>query len=74
MEATETMQYAAHASQLTDKARAAVKALTLAPGEDGADELQVIRIRSKKQEVIVTPTIENGHEFSVIVVQEPSAQ
>ena len=68
MEHAETVQYAAHASQLTDRARAALRTLNMATGGDAEDELQVMRLRCKKHEIIVTPTFDNGHHFSVIVV------
>jgi hypothetical protein len=45
----------------------------MSTGDDMDDDLQVMRLRSKKHEVIVTPTFDAGHEFSIIVIQEPSA-
>ena len=74
MDSGEAQQYAAHASQLTERARAAVKNLSISTGGDADDDLQLMRIRTKKHEIIVTPTFDTGHEFSVIVIQEPSAQ
>ena len=73
MESTEAIEYAAHVTQLTERARSAVKNLNVSTGEDADDDLQVMRLRSKKHEVIVTPTFDAGHEFSIIVIQEPSA-
>lgn len=73
MESAEAIQYAAHVAQLTERARSAVKNLSINTGDDADDDLLVMRLRSKKHEVIVTPTFDPGQEFSVIVIQEPSA-
>ncbi|KAK9866869.1 hypothetical protein WJX84_003368 [Apatococcus fuscideae] len=66
-----TVQYAALASRLTAKARSAVKQLNKG---DREDELATLRIRSKKHEIIINPAFEKGHEYQLIVVQNPSSE
>lgn len=50
-----------------------MKSLDAGAALDSEDELQVLRVRSKKQEVIITPVFEKGRAFTLIVIQEPSA-
>ena len=69
LESNLTVQYAALASRLTAKARSAVKHLNKG---DPEDELQTLRIRSKKHEIIISPAFDKGHEYQLIVVQHPS--
>ncbi len=69
LESNLTVQYAALASRLTAKARSAVKHLNKG---DPEDELQTLRIRSKKHEIIISPAFDKGHEYQLIVVQNPS--
>ena len=75
LEHDEALQYAALATRLSSRARAAVKTLSSMSKEasDVQDELLTLRIRSKKHEIIITPAYEKGREFSLIVIQDPSA-
>lgn len=66
-DADTTVQYAALVSQFTVKARCAIKNL------DCENELQFLRIRSKKHEIMIAPEFEAGHEYSMVVVQDPRA-
>ena len=59
-----TVQYAALVSLLVSKTRSAVKQL----GKDD-DDLQTIRVHSKKHEIIIVPDFEKSHEYTLIVVQ-----
>ena len=58
-------------SYLVSKARSAVKKLDRSHPED---ELGSIRIRSKKHEIIVAPDFAAGHEYSLVVIQEPMTE
>jgi dynein light chain roadblock-type len=69
----EANQFAALASQLTGRARRAMKNLAAASVSEADDELQVIRVRSKKHEVVIMPDFDKGRDFCLIVVQDPSA-
>ncbi|CAL8463473.1 g3007 [Coccomyxa elongata] len=69
----EANQYAALASQLTSRARRAVKNLAAGAASEVEDELQVVRVRSKKHEVIILPDFDKNREFMLIVIQDPSA-
>ena len=68
---TTATQYAALATHLSGKTRMALQKLRQADGS-GAGELEVIRIRSKKHENIIAPEFDKGHEFQLIVVQNPN--
>jgi len=57
-----TQKYAANISQLTAKARAVIRDL------DPQNDLTFLRIRSKKQEIMVAP----DKEFLLIVIQDPT--
>ena len=59
------VQYAAMASALAAKARGMVRELA------SEDELQFLRVRSKKHEVIIAPGFDKDHQFSLVVVQDP---
>lgn len=61
-----TVQYAALVSHFTVKARSAVRKL------DSENELQFLRIRSKKHEIMIAPEFDRGHEYYLVVVQDPS--
>lgn len=37
------------------------------------DDLQLIRIRSKKHEIIIAPEFSSGKEYQLVVVQNPVA-
>mmetsp|Transcript_25879 Transcript_25879/g.31397 ORF Transcript_25879/g.31397 Transcript_25879/m.31397 type:complete len:100 (+) Transcript_25879:189-488(+) len=58
-----TVQYAALVTHMASKARSVVRTL------DPQNELQFLRIRSKKHEIMVAP----DHDYVLIVVQNPSA-
>lgn len=74
LEHEEARQYAALATRLSSRARAAIKTLSKSKEAlDMQDELLTLRVRSKKQEVIITPAYERGREFTLIVFQDPSA-
>ena len=64
-----SVQYASLVSHFTVKARSAVKQVSK---HDPEDELQMIRIRSKKHEIMVAPDFDKAHEYQLIVVQNPS--
>ena len=55
-------------SHFVAKARTTVKKLDRTQPED---ELSTIRIRSKKHEIIIAPECTNGHEYILVVVQNP---
>jgi hypothetical protein len=38
------------------------------------DELRILRIRSKTNEILIAPEFERGREYCLVVVQEPSAE
>jgi len=57
-----TVHYAALISQLTEKARSAVRDL------DPSNDLTFLRIRSKKHEIMAAP----DRDFLLIVIQNPS--
>lgn len=61
-----SVAYAALVSQFVTKARCAVRGLA------ADDELRFVRLRSRKHEVLVAPHFERGHEYALVVVQEPS--
>ncbi|XP_063217024.1 dynein light chain roadblock-type 2 [Bacillus rossius redtenbacheri] len=59
---TASVQYAGLISQLADKARSVVRDL------DPTNDLTFLRIRSKKNEIMVAP----DKEFILIVIQNPT--
>eukprot|EP00891_Asterochloris_glomerata_P005362 jgi/Astpho2/5362/fgenesh1_pm.00075_%23_19_t len=63
------VQYAALVSHFTSKARSAVKIVSK---NDPDNELQFIRIRSKKHEIMIAPDFDKAHDYQLIVVQNPS--
>ena len=63
------VQYAALVSHFTSKARSAVKIVSK---NDPENELQFIRIRSKKHEIMIAPDFDKAHDYQLIVVQNPS--
>ena len=75
LEHEEALQYSSLAIRLTARARGAVKALSVKSKDpaDVQDELMTIRVRSKKHEIIIAPAYEKGREFTLIVIQDPSA-
>lgn len=62
----ETVQHAALISRFTEKARSCVKA------PDPEDELQFVRVRSKKHEIIIAPHFDNNQIYYLVVIQDPS--
>lgn len=66
MDNAETVQYAALISRFTEKSRACVQ------HTDSEDELQFVRVRSKKHEIIIAPHFENGQVYYLVVIQDPS--
>ncbi len=50
-----------------------MKNLAVGAAGEAEDELQVIRVRSKKHEVVIIPEFDKGREFTLIVIQDPSA-
>lgn len=63
-----TVQYAALVSHFTTKSRSAVKKL------DPENDLNFLRIRSKKHEIMIAPAFERSSEYYLVVVQDPSAK
>ena len=57
------VQYAALVSQITIKARSMVRELA------AEDDLQFLRLRSKKHEIMVAPSFDKEHQYSLVVVQ-----
>uniref|UniRef100_A0A061QR32 Dynein light chain roadblock n=1 Tax=Tetraselmis sp. GSL018 TaxID=582737 RepID=A0A061QR32_9CHLO len=64
----DTVQHAALISRFTEKARSCVRAT----GEE--DELQFVRVRSKKHEIIIAPSFESNQVYYLVVIQDPSTQ
>ena len=54
--------------QLVNRVRHAVKKLDQS---QPPDELYSIRVRSKKHEIIVAPEYSSGHEYILVVIQNP---
>jgi dynein light chain roadblock-type len=63
-----TVQYAALVSHFTAKARSTVRKL------DAENELQFLRIRSKKHEIMIAPDFDKNHQYYLVVVQDPSTE
>jgi dynein light chain roadblock-type len=53
-------------SQFTVKARAVVRNM------DPDNDLNFVRIRSKKHEIMIAPEFEKTREYYLVVVQDPS--
>ena len=62
----ETVHYTALVSRYVEKCRACVRKL------DGEDELEFVRIRSAKHEIMIAPDFGGGTEYYLIVIQSPS--
>ena len=60
------LQYAALAAGVTAKARAMVRELNT------EDDLRFLRLRSKQHEIMIAPGFDKDHQFSLLVVQDPS--
>lgn len=60
-----TTQYAALISHFTSKARRAIQQL------DEGDELNFLRIRSRKHEILVAPDYVGSNKYHLIIVQNP---
>ena len=52
--------------------RAAVRSLD--KGGDVADELHVVRVRSRRHEIIIAPDYDRGQEYALVVVQDPAVE
>ena len=61
-----TVQYAALVSLLVSKTRSVVKQLDKSKDED---DLQTIRVQSRKHEIIIVPDFDKAHEYTLVVVQ-----
>ena len=61
------VQCAALAAGVTAKARGMVRELAV------DDELQFLRLRSKRHEIMIAPGFDKDHQYSLVVVQDPSA-
>jgi len=62
MSQNDTIEYGSLITQFTAKAQSAIKAL------HPEDDIQFIRIRSKKHEIMIAPE----KDYSLIVLQDPS--
>jgi dynein light chain roadblock-type len=67
-EQAQAVDYAALVSQLALKSRQLVREMH--PGE----ELQFLRLRTKKQEIMIATAIDMGQPLTMVVVQEPSSE
>ena len=63
-----SVQYGSMAAQLARQARGMVRAA--AP----EDELDFVRVRSKRREVMVAPCYDRGQKLSLVVVQDPNTE
>ncbi len=52
--------------------RAAVRILDR--GGEPQDELHVLRVRSRKHEILIAPDYDRGQEYALVVVQDPSVE
>ena len=68
MDNPETVHYAALVSRYVEKCRSCVKRL------DGDDELDFIRIRSIKHEIMVAPDFSGSTDYFLVVVQNPTTE
>jgi dynein light chain roadblock-type len=64
----ETVHYAALVSRYVAKCRSCVKHL------DGEDELEFVRIRSMKHEIMIAPDFSGGTDYYLVVVQNPTPE
>jgi hypothetical protein len=44
------------------------------PHPSNQDELRILRVRSKADEILIAPEFEKGRDYCLVVVQEPSAE
>lgn len=68
MDNAQTVQYAALVSRYVEKTRTYVKKL------DGDDELDCIRIRCTKYEIVIAPDFTGGTDYHLVVVQNPTTE
>lgn len=66
LDTSETVHYAALVSRYVEKTRSCVKKL------DGEDELDFIRIRSAKHEIMIASDFNGGTDYLLVVVQDPT--
>ena len=52
--------------------RAAVRSLDR--GGEPHDELHVLRVRSRKHEILIAPDYDRGQEYALVVVQDPAVE
>jgi dynein light chain roadblock-type len=65
---TETVHYTALVSRFVEKCRTCTRKLA------ADDELQFIRIRSTKHEIMIAPDFVGGTDYCLIMVQDPSTE
>lgn len=68
MQNAETVHYAALVSRFVEKSRSCIKRL------DGDDELNFVRIRSQKHEIMVAPDFGGNTDYYLVVVQDPTTE
>jgi dynein light chain roadblock-type len=68
MDNDQTVQYAALVSRYVAKTRTYVKKLC------SDDELDCIRIRCTKYEIVIAPDFTGGTEYHLVVVQNPTTE
>lgn len=81
----ETINYAGLVTNFVRKARELVKRLPVPPRKDAAadvaldeqpvdQELEVLRVRSHKHEIIIAPEFKKGTDYILVVIQDPSVE
>eukprot|EP01023_Acetabularia_acetabulum_P027660 TRINITY_DN26177_c2_g1_i1.p4 TRINITY_DN26177_c2_g1~~TRINITY_DN26177_c2_g1_i1.p4 ORF type:complete len:105 (-),score=6.33 TRINITY_DN26177_c2_g1_i1:365-679(-) len=68
LETVVSVHYAALVSHFVIKARGVVKQL------EQEDELQFMRIRSKKHEIMISPDFDKHKDYYLVVIQDPSTK
>jgi dynein light chain roadblock-type len=68
MDNSQTVHYAALVSRFVGKSRSCVKKL------DPEDELNFIRIRSLKHEIMIAPDYNGNMDYHLVVVQDPTTE
>lgn len=63
-----TVQYAALVSRYVEKCRMCVKRM------NGEDELEFVRIRSAKHEIMIAPDFAGGSDYYLVTVQNPTTE
>ena len=57
---------------MAEQVRAAVRSLDR--GGELVDELHVVRVRSKRHEILIAPDYDRGQEYALVVVQDPAVE